>query len=42
VLKIESGVSQYKVNEVLTALREQFLSNKRYANISIFYDVDPL
>ena len=42
VLKIESGVSQYKVNEALTALREQFLSNKRYANISIFYDVDPL
>ena len=42
VLKMESGVSQYKVNEALTALREQFLSNKRYANISIFYDVDPL
>jgi primosomal protein N' (replication factor Y) len=42
MLKVEAGVSQYKVNEALISIREQFLSQKRYANITIFYDVDPL
>ncbi|MBQ4038862.1 MAG: primosomal protein N', partial [Bacteroidaceae bacterium] len=42
MLKVEAGVSQYKVNEALIAIREQFLTQKRYANITIFYDVDPL
>jgi primosomal protein N' (replication factor Y) len=42
MLKVEAGVSQYKVNEALIAIREQFLAQKRYANITIFYDVDPL
>ena len=42
MLKVEAGVSQYKVNEALISIREQFLAQKRYANITIFYDVDPL
>ena len=42
VLKIENSLSQYKVNEALISIREQFLLQKRYANLTIFYDVDPL
>lgn len=42
VLKIESGISQYKINETLTALQHEFVSDKRYRSISLYYDVDPL
>lgn len=42
VLKTEMSVSQYKVNEILTGLKEKFIEKKRYSSIIIFYDVDPL
>lgn len=42
VLKVETSVSQYKVNEALAALKDEFAATKRYASVNIFYDVDPL
>lgn len=42
VLKVETSVSQYKVNEALATLKDEFAATKRYASVNIFYDVDPL
>ena len=42
VLKVENGLSQYKVNEALAALKDEFAAQKRYASVTVFYDVDPL
>ena len=42
VLKVENELSQYKVNEALARLKEEFAAQKRYASVAIFYDVDPL
>ena len=42
VLKVENELSQYKVNEALARLKEEFAAQKRYASVTIFYDVDPL
>ena len=42
VLKIESGLSQYKVNETLQALQQALTDNARYRSIIMYYDIDPL
>ena len=42
VLKVEASFSQYKINEALVALKDEFAANKRYAAVNLFYDVDPL
>ena len=42
VLKVESGLSQYKVNEALQALQQALTTNQRYRSITMYYDVDPL
>ena len=42
VLKVETNTSQYKINEVLLALKEEFLSQKQHNGLTIYYDVDPL
>ena len=42
VLKIESNLSQYRINEALAALQQELLSDKRYKSITMYYDVDPL
>ena len=42
VLKIESNLSQYRINEALEALQAELLADKRYKSITMYYDVDPL
>ncbi|MBQ2367099.1 MAG: primosomal protein N' [Bacteroidaceae bacterium] len=42
VLKVETNTSQYKINEALSALKDEFLSQKQYNALTIYYDVDPL
>ncbi len=42
VLKIENGVSQYKINDTLAALHNELTSIKRYRSMSLYFDVDPL
>ena len=42
VLKIESGLSQYKVNDTLRAIQKAATQNARYRYVEMFYDVDPL
>ena len=42
VLKVETNTSQYKINDALLALKEEFLSQKQYNSLTIYYDVDPL
>ena len=42
VLKIENGLSQYKVNEALASIQQAFTQNPRYRYVEMFYDVDPL
>lgn len=42
VLKVESNLSQYRINEALAALQQELLSDKRYKSITMYYDVDPL
>lgn len=42
VLKVESNLSQYKINEALSNLQQELLANKRYNRIVMYYDVDPL
>jgi primosomal protein N' (replication factor Y) len=42
VLKVETNTSQYKINEALSALKDEFLSQKQYSALTIYYDVDPL
>ncbi len=42
VLKIESNLSQYKVNDTLMEIQQAFTQNSRYRSIVMFYDIDPL
>lgn len=42
VLKVESNLSQYRINEALEALQTELLSDKKYKSITLYYDVDPL
>lgn len=42
VLKVESNLSQYRINETLIALQQELLADKRYRSITMYYDVDPL
>ena len=42
MLKVETNTSQYKINDALLALKEEFLSQKQYNSLTIYYDVDPL
>lgn len=42
VLKVENGLSQYKVNEALQALQQALTAGQRYRSITMYYDVDPL
>ena len=42
VLKVENGLSQYKVNEALQALQQALTTGQRYRSITMYYDVDPL
>lgn len=42
MIKAESKLSQYKINETLKSLQAELMSEKRYGGINLFYDVDPL
>ena len=42
VLKVESSLSQYKVNEVLQSMQEAYCNMPRYRSIMMYYDIDPL
>lgn len=42
VLKVESNLSQYRINEALEALQTELLADKKYKSITMYYDVDPL
>lgn len=42
VLKAESNLSQYRINDALHALQTEMLADPRYKNISMYYDVDPV
>lgn len=42
VLKAESNLSQYRINDALHSLQMEMLANTRYKSISMYYDVDPV
>lgn len=42
VLKVENGLSQYKINEVLQNIQEAYCNLPRYRTIVMYYDIDPL
>ncbi len=42
VLKVENGLSQYKVNEVLRNIQQAYCEQPRYRSIVMYYDIDPL
>ena len=42
VLKIESSLSQYKINEVLQNIQQAYCEQPRYRSIVMYYDIDPL
>lgn len=42
VLKVENGLSQYKINEVLQNIQQAYCQMPRYRAISMYYDIDPL
>ena len=42
VLKVESGLSQYKVNEALGNIMDAYCEHPRYKGIQMYYDVDPM
>ncbi len=42
VLKVESNLSQYKINEVLQKIQKEMLSNNKFKRVTMYYDVDPL
>lgn len=42
VLKVESNLSQYKINTALKELQNELLLNGRYKGVMLYYDVDPL
>lgn len=42
VLKVENGLSQYKINEVLQNMQDVYCTMPRYRSIVMYYDIDPL
>lgn len=42
VLKVENGLSQYKINEVLQNIQQAYCQMPRYRTISMYYDIDPV
>ena len=42
VLKLEVGLDMVRVRQCLREVQQQMASDKRFANVQIFYDVDPL
>lgn len=42
MLKVESNLSQYKINEALLSLQQELLCDNRFKGIGMYYDVDPL
>ena len=42
VLKVESGLSQYRINEALQNIQEAYCSLPRYRSMVMYYDIDPL
>ena len=41
VVKLEPGLDMPRVRQTLQQLRQQLLSDKRYATLQVYYDVDP-
>ena len=42
VLKVENGLSQSKINEVLQNIQQAYCQMPRYRAISMYYDIDPV
>ena len=42
VLKLENGIDMRRVREYLLLAQSLLLADKRYASLTVFYDVDPL
>lgn len=42
MLKLENGIDQKKVREVLRWVQVELMKDKRYALLQIYYDVDPM
>jgi len=42
MLKLENGIDMKRVREYLLLAQSQMLADKRYASLTIYYDVDPL
>jgi primosomal protein N' (replication factor Y) len=42
VLKVESGLSQYRVNEALESMMTAYCEHPRYKGVQMYYDVDPM
>ena len=42
VLKLELSLNANQVRQALRAVQGQLLEDKRYANLQLYYDVDPL
>ena len=42
VLKVESSLSQYKINEVLHNLQLAYCGEPRYRAVTMYYDIDPM
>ena len=41
VIKFEVGIDLKKAKEYLRKIKDEILSDKRYASMQIYYDVDP-
>ncbi len=42
ILKVENGLSQYRINETLQNIQEAYCNLPRYRSIVMYYDIDPL
>ena len=42
VLKVETSLSQYKINEVLHNIQQAYCSTPRYRSVAMYYDIDPM
>lgn len=42
VIKLENGINQKQVRDVLHYVQKQIMQDKRYSALHIYYDVDPL
>ena len=42
VLKVENGLSQYKINEALQSIQDAYCALPRYRSVVMYYDIDPL